>query len=226
MTTATATADTPRFTQPTPVASFELNASETVRLIRHLRAAGVFVSKDSMRIVLTALHLIHDGKGDLTIEGTDSYRLVKIHSKLVTTTGDTPPKFDSLIPAAWLLKQLPKGKRVLGIGVDLTDETVSVHDLDDRTSATARLIGGPFPNTAQMWAHPDYDDDLGGKEFGFNPTTLAQVLKACHAWGRNVAPVRISSLDVLRPVRFDASVDGDSLSALLMPVRISTQETP
>ena len=214
--------------KPQPATSrtiaFGLSATESIRFMRALRVTATFASSDASWPVGGALRVTSDGHGTVTMEATDSYRLVKITLGSVRTPADLAvPTFDVLLPGKWLIAQLPKAKRVVGVGFDLTRETVTVRDLDYHTSATAPLITGTYPNTAVIWDNraDEYVAGLDGKEFGLNPTLLSKVLKSCSDWASaDVQRIRVSSLDLLKPVRFDVDCPDGDMAATLMPMRL------
>lgn len=207
-----------QFIQPKAIASFDLSHESARRFVLAAQVAAMFCSTGAFRDVLRTVHVVADGKGGVVLEASDSYRLVKIVlSDLACENDALVPKFDVVIPAKWLIAQFPR--RVFGLGVDLTDDTVTVRIPDERTSATAPLTEGKFPNTTAMWQDPASFIEGLSEECAFNPAKLFSVFKACMKWAPDKA-VRVRSLDVLKPVRFDVpSADGE-MAALLMPVRI------
>ncbi len=205
------------------VASFALTA-DAERFAKAARIAATFTSTDDGRAVLTAIRVLSDGEGTFVFEATDSYRLVKLTLRNVGSRDSHPAKFDALIPAKWFATNLPKRPRRIGFGIDLTDANVTVRDAAEHTSATAPLKLGDYPNTESIWSGTSDHVDGIGEVVGLNPGYLSKMLKACETWGGGPwggIPVRIQSLDAIKPIRFDVSGPDGDLSALQMPVRLS-----
>lgn len=188
-----------------------LTGPQASEFCRYVRAVAMAASKDDARMVLTAVHV--RANGTLRLEATDSYRLHILDST------DTLPEVDVLVPAAFLMKHLPKR-------IGLTEcLTLTFHDgrftiaFDDETYS-CRLVGGDYVNTNQIEAMIADPEDGHEPVKAYNPRLLVDVFKAAYMVS-DYHPVRVTAgLDPLKPTRFEQQSNGAKLTMVLMPVKV------
>lgn len=192
---------------------WELEGPAAMNFSARVRAVALAASKDDSRAVLTALHV--RANGTLRLEATDSYRLHALD------VGEVLPEVDVLVPAAFLVRHLPKRiAAVETLRLTFHEGRFTIEFADEAYSC--RLIGGEYPNTERLGAHVEKAKADGHKTVkAYNPRYLVDVYKAAELVDRSI-PVRVTAgLDPMKPTRFVQKTSGATLTMLLMPVRTS-----
>lgn len=185
---------------------------------RRVRAVAIAASSDSARPVLTGVLFESDGK-TLTITATDSYRMYRS-----TQRTDLPP-LRRLVPAKWLVRNLPKRAAVSDDMTVTFGERITFEFAGE--SFGTGSIGGQYPNVDTFATDYPIDgaSDDSGEQYGFNPTYMADIFKAAalyvgdNRWVSQSA-LRVRFIDPMKPMPFEVQDNGAVLSMLLMPVRL------
>lgn len=196
---------------PQPV-TWTLRGSKANDFTRSVRAVALAASKDHARVVLTGIHIVSDGT-TVHLEACDSYRLHTLDHTM------EQPKVDVIVPAAFILRHLP---RKLGVSETLTltfgERRFTIEHGDE--AMTAKLVDGQYPNTKNLWpANPGEEGHDAVK--AYNPAYLVDIYRAARFVSEGAPVVVRSGLDPMNPTVFDVKWGDVSLSMLLMPVRLA-----
>lgn len=182
---------------------------------QHIHAAGVFVSKDYSRPVLTAVCVRREGNA-IKIQATDSFRLISIESK----AEEDGPDETILIPYKEVKAALPKKGLVT---LCLNHQTGMLSITSAGSSTTVNAVEGSFPNTDKLLKTPKGNID-GTAAVGINCKFVGDAGKAyATATGRkaDMAKLRFTFAGGLNPIMFDNFMsDGVLVHGLIMPVKI------
>jgi DNA polymerase III sliding clamp (beta) subunit (PCNA family) len=206
------------------------------KLDRALRIALTSVSKDDTTPVLTTCALTVTERGNLVVQSTDRYRLVRA---VVPTQEDTLREVDALrespalMPAddvktflTWIKsKSGRKSTAGLSLRVVVTDDygvqRLTAHALDGTSYSLTLFTAGEFPKIEGLLTGWKPATTPAGR-VAFNPTYLAEMAKAAGFAAERNTPVEVLWGEGAKPVIFRAgnSDDGLVFDGLLMPVRL------
>jgi DNA polymerase III sliding clamp (beta) subunit (PCNA family) len=185
---------------------------------RMVRAIAPAASRDECRPILTGICL-EVARDRVRLAATDSYRLhvLELHED------DAMPHSGigvALIPAEWLTRIARIKMPVVGeVRLEVADKRVSVK-LPEGENAGVSLISGEYPNIDSLISTPETV-----AEAAFNPSVLLAGIKACSDWDGSKShyerPMRVVTLDALKPCRFEQAHSDGKLTVLVLPVRVA-----
>ena len=186
--------------------------------LRAIRATAVAVSQDGARPLLTCVQ-VKQHEGQVTVCGTDSYRLVH------TTFADLKSSYERefLVPGDLirLIRKVFPRKQVLRIPAD---DTLTLHQGGDRiqVSYDGQVLSAPkVVGEYIQWRHLIPDEVVSSDVVAWNPAYLADIAAVHTEMGwDNQIPVRLVASVANKPStwRMVHAYDG-TVDYHLMPVR-------
>ena len=189
-----------------------LTRDEAPRLLRAIAAAIPFTG-DPDRPTIAGIHLV-ERDGDLLVEATDAYSLVR-----VTLAGLGVEGLDIII-------DVPEGLPTQAVPVDITladgGVTFSWVNGDNRYEIGCDPIAGTYVNTDQFVAELDHYTPGIYDATAFNPEFLHRLAIALHGFASpDFTSIRLSGADFPDPLKGYARHGVDKIAVALMPVRLN-----
>ena len=183
---------------------------------QHIHAAGVFVSKDDTRSVLTAVCIRRKGDA-IKIQACDSFRLISIESR----AEEDGPNETILLPYKAVKAALPK-KGPVTLCLNHQTMMLSITSCDGSSTAI-KAIEELYPDVEQLFKLPGKGTIDGTAQFGINAKFVADAGKACAlALGSKGQDLRFTCTGELKPIQFTNLQADDTacVRGLIMPVHI------
>ena len=183
-------------------------------LQRLVQTVSPFISDDDARLILTCAHITnHEGK--LRVEGTDSYKLIRLDTPI-----EAPAENLDLLLDWWafthMLKSLRFRSAPVEVTLDPTGRTLRVANGTESLITSFITTEGQYPNIENLIPHPDACVIEPG---AFNVDNL-HILSSALKGRPSTEPVRILQMGAMKPLILTMPTGEWRGLVALMPVRI------